>query len=698
MRRNNGLRKSLIASAIVAAFSPLAAAQGDEEIAQLTRPQSEISAGVGYVDSDNQRFGQYNGLTDSDAYLLLDADVARRDDATGTWLRFRGREVGFDNRLLRFEHERQGNWRYFIEFDQTPRFEPFTVRSGLLGVGTTTQTVTPVAAGTGAEYRLKTERQAVTLGMEKALARGLGLQVRVRNEEKDGARLWGQGYPFPTARFLTDPIDQNTLQLDATLNYATGPLQLSGGYYGTSFENRNNLVTVVGCPTVSSPGCDQMALPPDNQSHQLHLAGGYDITKTTRAHFKAAYGRITQDEAFATTPVAGAPGNLDGRIDTTLLQAGIASRIVPRLMVRADLRYENRDDKTTIFRYYPSQNTPTSTNDGTNEARDVKTTSGKLDADYRLPMNLTLGAGVEYVEKKRNSPPVRAVGYREKTDETSLRAELRRPIGETATGSVAVIHSERRGSDFLINVLNNGVTLYRNLIAPLHLADRDRDTVRLKLSWLPVEPLSLQFRADVSRDNYSGRGIGGFDLGPREGEGRNFSLDAGYSFSDAWQATAWYSRNENRYENATCRSSTTPDVCNSATTPAATAPVWGADQRNISDAVGFGLEAKPWARLKLGADVTASKVRDKFGLFSIVPAVSDASVPLPDINTKVTTVKLTARYALQRNSGVRLVYAHDRYQTDDWTWANWVYTDGTTIRQEPKQTVNFVGASYYYQF
>jgi len=78
-----------------------------------------------------------------------------------------------------------------------------------------------------------------------------------------------------------------------------------------------------------------------------------------------------------------------------------------------------------------------------------------------------------------------------------------------------------------------------------------------------------------------------------------------------------------------------------------------------------------------------------------------ATGTLADINTKVTTVKLSAKYALQRNAGVRVTYIHDQYKTDDWTWANWNYSlpdGGTTVLQDPNQKVDFVGVGYYYRF
>ena len=682
----------IIACVLLAAFGPAVAAEGDDEIARLKTSESELSAGVGYVSDDNQRFGQYTGLNERGAYLLLDADVARRDDATGTWLRLTGRNLGLDSRGLRFEHERQGNWGYFIEWDQIPRFDPYTVNTGLVGIGTASQTPVTITPGAGADYRLSTEREVLTAGLRKALSRNLGLQVVLRNEEKDGSRRWGQG-TFGTWRFLAEPIDQTTRQLDATLSYATEKLQLSGGYYASTFENRNQLLAVNGAPLFA--GSDQMVLPPDNQSHQLHLAGGYSFTPDTRATFKAAYGRILQDESFPTTPVAGAPGKLDGRIDTALLQAGLVTRVMRELTVRANLRYENRDDKTPVFRYFPSQNTVGATNDGTNETRDIRTTAGKLEATYRLPLALSLTGGVDYVEKKRNSPPVRSVDFREKTDETTLRAELRRAIGATLTGAVSYAHGERRGSEWLTNFGNQTAVTTGDLIAPLHLADRDRDQVGVTLNWMPLDPLSLNFQASAARDDYESRGFTPFDLGPRRGQALFLSIDAGYAFSDALQGTAWASRSVDKYENALCQSAAAAVNANSCVATAAN-PVWGADLRHAQNSLGLGLRAKASARTDLGADVAYSELTDEMGTFAITPAV--ALPVLPDVHSKLTTLTLFAKYALQRNSGIRLQYVYDRYKTDDWTWNSWIYSDGTRVLEEPNQEVHFIGVAYYYRF
>lgn len=684
----NSLPVSTIAAALVIALAPARAAEGDE-LAELTKPSSSVELGLGYVSKDNQRFGQYSGVNEKGGYGLLGIDYVQRADSTGTWINVRGRNLGLDSRDLRFEINRQGSWKYFVDFNQTPRFDPFTVTTQLSGIGTTTQTL--IGNSTPTEYHLKTERTALTLGLEQTLSKGLALNVRFKNEEKEGDRLWGQG-TFSTWRFLTDPIDQTTQQVDVTLSYNSEGLQLSGGYYGTRFDNKNNALTVLGASVVFDP----MALPPDNSSHQVHVAGGYNFSKTTRGTFKFAVGRITQEDNFPTVPVV-ARTNLGGRVDTTLMQLGLTTRPMPRLSLRADLNYRDRDDKTPVLLYWPSQTGASSTNNGENEPRDIRTTAAKFEAAYRLPNQFRVLGGIEVEEKKRNSPPVRSVNFRETTEETTYKVELRRSVSPTVTGAFSLLHSERDGSEWLPMVTNGG-SPSDALVAPLHLIDRDRDTARLVVNWMPTEPLSLNFRVDLMQDDYTGRGLGGFDLGPLKSEGRNYSVDAGYSFTDTVTGTAWYSRNENTFENALCRDDT-PNVCNATVTQ----PVWGADLKNLADAFGLGLRAKATSKIDVGADLSYSKVKDELGLVSIAPTVSDASTTvLPDIHTKVTTIKLYGKYALDRRSGVRIDYIYDRYQTDDWTFANWTYTTavdgGTTILQKPDQKVSFIGAMYYYRF
>jgi MtrB/PioB family decaheme-associated outer membrane protein len=643
--------------------------------ADLATPQSSVEVGIGVVSDDNLRSGRYSGLNEKGAYGLFGIDVKSRDEATGTWFKLRGSNLGLESRELRLDYERQGQWGYSLEFSQTPRHIPYIFNTTLTGIETGVQTEGGTAAR---DLQFSTRRDALGLGYSRQLGGGWSTTVSYRHEEKTGTRNWGHH----SVRFLVDPIDYTTQQLEATVGYADKRLQLTGGYYGTDFSNAlTNVVTPVG------GGISPVALPPANQSHQLYLSGGYGFTPTTRGMFKLAFGRITQDQTFFTTPLGSVPqNNLDGRIDTTLMQLGVSSRPMPKLSLRANLRYEERDDRTPVFVYTTAG--ATATHNGRNEPRSFETTVGKVEASYMLPASFRLTGGAEHDIRKRNTSDVRSVSFRDETEETTLSAELRRSLSETLNGALAFVTSERTGSDWYINLRNNG-TLGSNLIHPLHLADRDRNKVKLVLDWMPLEPLSIHFVGETAKDDYSGR-----TLGPREGEAQLVSLDAAYRFNDEWTATAWTSHTDTRAEQTSCVGSGATGAVGQTCPDTAANPLWEARLRNVGTAYGFGLRGKPTSLIEIEGELSLAKDRGEFVQF----AAATAAPTIPEVNYKTTTLRLRGSYALNKVSGVRLQYVYDRIKSDDWYWTNFTYNDGTTVRLDPDEEVHFLGVGYYYRF
>ena len=685
-------RFTAMAASVLAAFGSAYAAE--DEVADPTKPSSSVHFGLGYVDSDNSRFGQYSGLNEKGGYGLLGADVVMRDDATGRWLRFKGRDLGLDSRELRFDHQVQGNWGYYIDFSQMPRFEPFTVNTAVTGIGSSNITI-PTTTTAGPATQLKTERERLTLGFDKKLAGNWEFKATFRNEEKEGARIFARGTTGSTGglgnfEFTPEPIDSTTRQIETIVGFTGERLQLSGGYYGTFYENKHRAIFITGGNALFSGAnntINPIALPPDNESHQLHVSGGYSFTPTARGTFKLAYARATQEDNFLTAAelaptavAAGVPAHLGGRVDTTLAQMGLSARPMPKLSVRANLRYEDRDDKTPLFMYGAGG----ATWDGNNEPRSIRTTNGKLEASYLMPMAFRLTGGVDYEEKKRNTSPLRVVTFRETTEETAYRVEMRRSVAETVTGALAYIRSEREGSPFILTTVSSGAAAASgNRVAPIHLADRTRDQVRLTVNWQAAEQLSLQFRVDEARDDYDQIHVLG--IGPREGRARNVAVDAGLTLSEQWQATAWASRNETEQEQWQHVGTGTAGL------------VWAAALKNTGDSLGLGLRGKPFQWLEVGGDLSYSDLKDEYGQQRIGGAAG-AVEPLPDINTRLTRLQVFGKYALRKNAEVRLDYIYDRFKTDDWTWTSFTFLDGTTLTQEPLQKVNFIGVSYYYRF
>lgn len=735
--------RKAIAIAICLAFSATAQADTDDEVSRLITPASTFSVGAGYLGEASQRFGMYNGLDEEGSYGLLDFSYNRRNEETGTWYRATGRNLGLDTREIRLEHERQGKWGYFIDYNRINRVSPYTVITGVQGIGTDQLTV-PNPAAVNAEFTLKTERHRSSFGLNAALIGNTQLRVLLQNEEKDGERLFGRG-TGSVMEFLAEPIHSTTRQIDLIVDYTGEALQLSGGYYGSFFKNENPVLKITGGNSAFNAGVgstgvafDNISLPPDNEAHQFHLAGGYQLAKTTRMSFKIAKSMATQNDDFIgvrffNTANNGVNANtsgrndLGGRLDTTLATLGLTSRPITDLFLLANLRYEQRDDKTSVARYITSVAgtgaapilnplSGTSTTDGFNEPRSLTNRSGKLEASYQLPDGYSLTGGYDHDTKERSMSGVRVVGYRHTVEEDTYRVELKRAMAESLSGSLAYLYSDRTGSDYRNLVTLDGATNYPNysplncgqtippsqlqvtrcgLVQPIYMADRERQKVRLLTDWSPIDQLSAQLMIESAADNYDD-GRGNPNIGARRGEARLYSLDISYQASDRWTFNTWISRTESSIEQATIGAvPLTTTLSNTGSL------LWSANQENVVDSLGAGLRGKLPRGITIGADYVFASDRTSYDLAkeAYTPFRSVAGVnSLPDITYRQYTLKLFGTYLVDKNTTLRLDCIFDRRKIDDWTWRDWQYTDGTRIVQDPDSTARFVGMSVNYAF
>ena len=679
---------------LLAGLSQTAVASDEAEIYRLITPESTVSNGVGFVFNNNAAyFGEYNGMNQRGFYGLMDWDIVKRDNDTGTWYKLLVRDLALDDREMRAEVKRQGDWGVSLDYSEIPRYNPFTIITGLTGIGTNTNVINGTIPRS---VEFETERKRFTLDVNKILPAGYSFDLTYKHEDKNGERPWGQG-TFTTWNFLADPIDQTTQQIDAVLNYTGEKLQVSGGFYGTWFENANNVLNIPNSAIFT-----QMALPPSNSSYQAHVTAAYNFTPHTRGTFTGAYTYQIQDDDFI-VPSNAHTSNLMGQLDTTVLQAGLTSQITPKLSILANSHYEKRNDETPIYEFFTPATLATTTNsttDGTNEPRSLKTIDNKLQAFYQLPMGFRFTGGVDYLITERNEFYYRAVSYRPKTNELTEQAELRRALSDTVTGALTFTHADRWGSPWYTNVLFHPTTaspLGSNDIAPLNEANRVANTAKITTNWQATDNLSFQAFGSGGWVDYSGRDVQQFQpLGLQSGWTQNYSLDSTYVFSEKWQANAFYSRNDVRVSQITCQSA----AVNGGICPATAAnPIWQAQLRTVSDTAGFGMKGKITGKVGVGADVEYSSIRDNYPTEALVPPISTAPVgTVPGVNTQILSVKLNSTYAFEKNMGVRFLYNYSRFKTSDWTWNAWVYNDGTVVIENPNQVVNFFGVSYYFTF
>jgi MtrB/PioB family decaheme-associated outer membrane protein len=717
------LRLTTLAAALTCAFGP-ALAQ-DESVTQLTQPNSWFSVGAGWWSNDRPQEGIYDGMNQEGFYGLFDAFINKRDNATGTWYSLDVRNLGLDTRDIRADWLRQGNIGAFVQFSQTPRDNPYTFNTGLRGIGTTTQ----VVSGTGANalpfgnYHLGTRRDLWNVGGFKNLIPGLDLKVNYKHEEKTGNRQWGRG---GAPEFAVEPIDMTTQQAEVLLNYMRDKLQLSGGWYGSWWnQNTSGLVdtSVNGGPPAQR---FLLSLPLDNQAQQFFLNGGYNFTPTTRGTFKLSYTHATQNESLPTQSIpglslAGTPQSLDGEINTTLAQLGVTSRPTANFSWLANLRYYNAEEETPQNRWVQTGALPCGTGSsiippGTAGATCVDNTplgfetwSGKVEGTYRLPQGFSLIGGIDYADQDRIVPVgvatvgaggvdrQRYVPFKSSLEETTYRLQVRRGLSETINGSLAYLYSRRSGSGYTLT--NEPES---DEINPIHVAKRDRNRWRLMLDWTPIEALSLTFNYENAQDKYDTTSDRPYAL--TKGTGQLFSFDASYAISDLWKVNAWYSWDNQKAEQFTQR----------AANSGAAAAEKNSDLEDTGNTLGLGLRGVVMPKVRVGADVLYAKQNSKYpetitllGPGAVFPTAAGVTVaPLQEIENRLTRFKVFAGYELHKNAELFIDYIWEEWKTDDWSWtfANgspFTYgttTDGTQVTQAPKQSSNFIGVRYIYKF
>lgn len=692
-----------IGAALLVAYGPAFA--DDAEINALIKPDSSVSFGIGGWSNNRPHQGIFDGMRENGAYGQIDADVVKRDDATGTWLTFYTRNLGTTPELG-IGYERQGDFKAGFRYDEITRDNPYTFMTATTGIGSTALVTPSVANRPLSEVTLGTKRKKFDLDFVKHLFPGTELSLNFKQEKKSGTRQWGRG---GAPEFSVEPIDATTRQLEIVLSHVGERLQLSGGYYGSWYDNANSLVTT-DLSTFAAGSRYYLSLPLDNQAHQLFLNGGYSFTPTTRGTVKIEYSRATQNERIPTGDIAGlaaatAPKNLNGRIDTTLYQFGLTARPTRDLSLVANLRYKHETDKTPVVLVVtgttPVHNTP----------YDYKTLSGKLEGTYRLPANFSLVGGLDMSNQDRSIPVgtiaggldvERYVPFRSELKENTLRLQLRRSLSDTLNGSIAFLHAKRTGSAH-----TQTDESMSDFISPIHLADRKRDKWRLAADWSPMDSLSVQANYENSKDDY--RHDGARIYGLLDGKGELFSLDATYNINDNSKITAWYSYDESRANQMNGRWDRLTDVHELDRVT---------HLKDVANAIGLGFRGKATSQLAIGADLQWTQTRSEYpsdfrltGAGPLRTAYPADVTPLPSITNKILTLKLFGEYAIDKKSDLRIDFIHERWSTNDWTWmfsggAPFAYdganaaalSDGTQVRSNGKQSSNFIGARYIYRF
>jgi MtrB/PioB family decaheme-associated outer membrane protein len=559
--------------------------------------------------------------------------------------------------------------------------------------------------------------------------------------------LGSAGFSYTTnggqkVSILPNPTDYTTDTVNLALDWTGEKAHLTVAYFGSYFRNhKDNGVTWETFSTNATHQFNTMTSAPDNELHQLNLSGGYRFSPKTKLTGSFSYGRNTQDTNFINTnlmfdatPLASRialPVNsLDGKVITTHADLKLVDQTTKDLKLSGSIKYDKRNNKTdsNIYDFYAINgvgdratypNTPYT----------LSKTQYEVAGDYRLGKNNKLLFAYNHDAIKRSCDDYAVgVGYpagagclvntETKEDKFSLGYKLK--VLEGVDFSAGYVFSDRNtdydetaitakisirggtniatGVQGTVKGLNGGNYLGFH---PLYDASRDQHLIKLGVTWDANDKLSLGVNGRYADDNYTEA-----TYGAQDGKSWNLNLDASYNYADDGSVFAFISQDyRDRDVKHVNRSNLTTN-----------AYLWRDRLEDESTTYGLGFKQSGLmgGKLDLKGDASYSDAKSKYStdLFYTFPGGTTTAATCaaalscgsaPDVKNKLTQIKLTGTYAVDKQSKVAVGYLYQKLASTDYFYNG--YQTGTTPtglmptnQNAGDYSVNVVAVSYIYSF
>ena len=481
----------------------------------------DLSGGFAGVSGDDLfHFGDYTGLDDSGLYFAGNL-FARYLGEDARFFRVEGYRLGLDSQAIFAEGGKQGHYAYRVSYQGIPRrfydttatpFRPsgddeLNLVSGWVR-SPTTQGMT--ALGTSLEpVDIKRDWAILQLGMAYEISSQWAFDVNYRQQKRDGQSMSSGTYFFDAAMFAS-PVVDTTDELEAIVNYSAETWHLSASYWGAFFDNGVSSLTFDNPFSAVSPGADsgRLARAPDNDSHQLRVAGSMILPARTTLVGHASIGRMEQDESFLPYTINSqiATGLLpspsaDAEVETTSVGLRVTSSPMRKLTVEGDFRYNDRDNRTAEREFnYVVTDLFNAADSATNIAYDYERSEFRLRGEYRVLSRTKVQAGYD-VEEFRRSGQERGT-----TDTGRLWLQLRTRAIPHLDVDVEFYAEDRDGSVY--TPIENVAAPQNPLMRKYNMADRERDGVKGTVSAYVTERINVGFNAEVNEDDYTDSLVG----------------------------------------------------------------------------------------------------------------------------------------------------------------------------------------------
>ena len=648
-----------------------------------------VDFGLGYASNDAFKFGEYNGINQHSGFLIGDAELTYFGEEAKYWT-MNATDLGLDSRALNVEGGKQGAFKVTFGYKELPHFIDAAVATPFVNGGsnaltlptswvTGTATSTMPALDTDLQSTsVKTKRKQLQASASITPASAWQYSIAFHHETKQGTQATAGAFFFNSTQLIR-PVDYVTDQLDAAAAYTGNKLQLRVTYSASAFRNHNASLTWQNPYTaLLNADAGQLALPPDNQFHELQLALGYQISNDTRVTADIAMGRMTQDQEFlaptlnATLNAVAPPRkSLAGKVDTRNANLKFASAVTQLLRVNATYIYNDRDNQTPQAAYAwvstdSFVNTPT-----VNLPYSFTQSTWKLRADYRLLKYLHAAAGYDNDSRKRTFQET------EHTRERSVWGKIDLQNWHSMDVSLKVVHGKRDQSGYA-PLTATGV-IENPLLIKYNMANRFRDSAELRVDTAIGDKLTLGAGINVARDEYPDS-----KLGLIYGKDISYNADVTLLLTHTTSTHLFASREEIQSRQMGSSNFSVAD--------------WTGHNDDTINYFGIGIKrSKLMEKLDVGADYT---VTNSHG--AVMVDTGTLAAPFPDLVSKRDTLKLYGTYRLADKISLQAAYWYEQYHSDNWMLAG--VAPGTisnvlTLGQlAPIYHVNVISLSGRYQF
>jgi MtrB/PioB family decaheme-associated outer membrane protein len=614
----------------------------------------EVEAGAGHVSGDSFKFGEDNGLEEEGGFFIGNATARyRAEDATYLDLLFY--DLGLDSRSLSVEGGRQGKYKLFLEYDEIPHYISDSAATPYRGTGSETLSLPAgwvdagstagmsALAGSLRDVDLHTKRERLGVGVAFVPRSNWQTAVQYRHEEKEGKMATAGSFFFNAAQ-LVEPVDYVTDQVDASVSYSASNWQAKLAYYGSMFNNKDQSLLWQNAYTPLVAGADegQLALPPDNQFHQIVLSGAYQLSQRTQASADLAVGRMEQDEDFLPATVnsslAVAPlprGSADAEVDTLTANFRVVSAVTDKLRLNGAFTYNDRDNDTPQSTYDWVTTDSFVAAPRTNQPYSFTQSELTLSGDYRIDNSTKVSAGFDHDRHERTRQEVNT------TRENTVWGKISKRARENVDLSVKFAHAERNNSPY--KTAPDVDPPQNPLLRKYNLADRTRNSAEFHASVIPHERVNLGFAVDFARDDYSRS-----QLGLTDAQELGLNADASVLLTDQISLHLFVGRERIRSKQAGSQSGSVAD--------------WFARNDDTVTSAGIGVAHQLIEdKLDVGADYVSIRSTGKIDVDSGTP-----DPPFPDLKTDLDSLKLYANYRLREDMTLHAAYWYENYNSKDW--------------------------------